>query len=211
MEKLARRWAQKIGDSQNAESEKVAVIAYGLTALLQLVCIFFSTVLLGCLFDFFWEAMIVFFSVGFLRRLIGGVHSGSFNGCLFLSVFCIALFSALARYVLPLTGFWTACLVSGAIYLVASLLIYRLAPVDSPNKPVRRPEKIKRLRRSAAAVMAAFIWLTAIMLLMACRGTDCLTYLWALDLSVLWQVCMLTSGGKRLIETLDHLFKVPQS
>ncbi len=94
MEKLARRWAQKIGTAQNADSEKVAVMAYGLTALLQLICIFLFAVLLGCLFDFFWEAMIAFFSVGFLRRLIGGAHSGSFNGCLFLSVFCIALFYA---------------------------------------------------------------------------------------------------------------------
>jgi len=209
MEQLAHKWAQKIGTALNADQEKIAVMAYGLTALLQLLLIFAAALLFGLLFGFLWEAMIVFFSVGFLRRLIGGAHAGTFNGCMVISVVCIVLFSALAHYVLPLCGFWAVCIASVLIDLLASFLIYRYAPVDSPNKPVRSPEKIRRLRRGAGTVMAAFILLTVVLLFLSYRNSVWFSYIWAFDLSVLWQVCMLTAMGRRLICVVDHLIKVP--
>lgn len=207
MEKLARLMARKIGRGLNADDERIAVMAYGLTALLQLVFILAASVLMGCLFGFLPEAMIVFLSVGFLRRLIGGHHSQSFNGCLVMSILCIGIFSALAHYVLPLCGMTAAYIASGAVYAVASLLIFRLAPVDSPNKPVRRPDKIRRLRRSAFAVMLAFAALTVLGLLYGSRSALCLRCVWALNLSVLWQAWMLTRSGAYVIGIIDRCLK----
>lgn len=205
MEKLAHSWAQKIGTALDADQERIAVMAYGLTALLQLLMIFVAALLFGMVFGFLPEAMIVFFSVGFLRRLIGGAHAAKFDGCIAVSVFCIAIFSALAHYILPLCGFWITCAVSAVIYLLSSCLIYRLAPVDSPNKPVRAPQKIRRLRRSAGVVMAIFSLLTLAMLFLQYKGYAYMSYIWALDLSLLWQTCMLTAIGRRLINIVDHL------
>lgn len=209
MEQLAHRWAQKIGTTLGTDEERIAVMAYGLTALLQLVLIFLAAALLGWALGFFGESMIVFFSVGFLRRLIGGAHAGSFNGCLVVSIFCIGFFSALAHYVLPLCPFWVLCGASLAIYLTAVVLIARLAPVDSPNKPVRSLEKRRRLRRSAFGVMVVFALLTAAALLWQIRGGNCARYIWALNLSVLWQTTMLTGCGSRLIRIVDLRFKRP--
>lgn len=205
MEKLAHNWAQKIGTALDADQERIAVMAYGLTALLQLLLIFAAALLFGLVFGFLVEAMIVFFSVGFLRRLIGGAHAAKFDGCIVISVFCIALFSALAHYVLLLCGFWVTCVASVIIYILASCLIYRLAPVDSPNKPVRAPEKIRRLRRGAGVVMVVFSLLTVVMLFLQWKGYAFISYVWALDLSLLWQTCMLTAIGRRLVNIVDHL------
>jgi accessory gene regulator B len=207
MIKLSQIIARKIGDSLKLDDEKVAVMSYGLFGMLQVAVIFAASVIMGLIFGFFWEAMILFFSVGFLRRLIGGAHSQGLMSCMIISILSIAILSLLARYVLPAFGFVFAAAFSAFVYLSASCLIYKLAPVDSPNKPVRAPEKIKRLRKSSFAVMLSFILLTVAALILQYKGIETAPYIFALDLSVLWQSCMLTKLSHKLLSRFDRILK----
>ena len=60
MENLARSIANKISKKLGYDDEKTAVIAYGLIGLFQFIIILCACALIGLVFGFFWEAMIIF-------------------------------------------------------------------------------------------------------------------------------------------------------
>ncbi|MEG1972959.1 MAG: accessory gene regulator B family protein [Oscillospiraceae bacterium] len=209
MEKLANKAANKIGASLGSDEEKIAVMAYGLTAIIQLSIIFIFSLAVGLIFKCLVETMIIFFSVGFLRRTIGGTHSSSFNGCLIISILCIALFSLFSRYIVFAyvdTIYTIICLT--AIYLFAYINVYRLAPVDSPNKRIKGENRIKKLRRMAFIILTIYmLFSVALITLQLCFGHYYKSYAISLSLAVLWQVCMLTNIGAAIIGKIDRLFK----
>ena len=68
MEKLAKSIAASIGRHLEKSEEDVAVIAYGLIGILQLLAILVISLTIGIIFGFWAEVLTIFFSVGFLRR-----------------------------------------------------------------------------------------------------------------------------------------------
>lgn len=208
MELLANKIAAYLGKNLNKDDEQTSVIAYGLIALLQTASIFLLALVIGIVFNFLPEAMISFFSVGFLRRLIGGHHSQKLYSCLIVSVLCIVLFSSLARYVLvPYSPLWLLCSLTAIIYITAFILTYKLAPVDNPNKRIRTEEKRTRLRRNSFVVLALFVLISLIFIILQYNlGGIYSRLVVSLAISVLWQVFMLTTTGKYLISNIDSLF-----
>ncbi|MGB4313396.1 MAG: accessory gene regulator B family protein, partial [Natronincolaceae bacterium] len=75
MEKLAKGLADNIGKNLQYDSEKTAVVAYGLTAAFQMFTIFFVLSIVGSIWGFWAEGMIIFILVGLLRKSVGGAHS----------------------------------------------------------------------------------------------------------------------------------------
>lgn len=217
MEQLAYKLGRYIGNSVNADEEKVAVISYGLIALIQVAVIFTVSLILGIIFDFWAEAMILFFSVGFLRRVIGGAHSARFDSCLVISILVITVLSVLSKYVIVrFTKFIFIIAGIALIYFLASLLIYKLAPVAAPNKPIKSPQKITRLRKTACVTMVSFVIISILLIILSSSAKtqlpetkisdfllSCCT---ALALSTLWQTVMLTHLGHTIIYTLDQVF-----
>ena len=106
MEALAKRIAAAIGRNLSKTDEEVAVIAYGLIGIIQFLAILIISLTIGIIFGMWAEVLIIFFSVGFLRRLTGGAHSRGIYNCLVYSVCFVCGFSALATYSLPRLPFF---------------------------------------------------------------------------------------------------------
>ncbi len=207
MEKTAKKLAEKIGNSLNYDSEQKAVMAYGLIGLSQFFIILILTSVIGFIFGFFIESLIIFISVGLLRRTIGGAHSSDFYSCIIVSVFFVTLLASACKYLLGRFGFVPLTAGIAAIYMLAFFLTYKLAPVASPNKPIRTPAKRKRLRKNAFIVLALFVAASIFPLAIATDGREFLkSYCAALALSVLWQVSLMTKAGHRFMEILDGIF-----
>ena len=147
MERLAKKIAKSIGESLGKSEEDVAVVAYGLIGLLQFMAIFLLASLIGLVCSFWIEVVVVFLSVGFLRRLTGGAHSGGIYSCLVYSVFFVCALSALARYVLSTLPVTVNLAIAALIFVFGYVMIALKAPVTPPNKPCRTEAKRKRLRR----------------------------------------------------------------
>ena len=205
MERLCKKIAQYIGESIGADDEKISVIEYGMIAIIQFLIILIVSSAIGFIFGFFFETLIVFFSVGFLRRVIGGAHSVSFNSCLLVSIICIDFLSYLSKYIAKnYIGFNYIILFIIFIYIIAVVLIYKLAPVDNPNKVINNPNKIKRLRKQAFIILISYIIITLGLIICCCLyGRNYISYAVSLALSVLWQVTMLTKIGHSLIYLFD--------
>lgn len=208
MEALAKAIAAAIGKNLGKSDEEIAVIAYGLIGLLQFFAILALTLTIGIIFGFWAEVLVLFFSVGFLRRLTGGAHSRGLYNCLVYSVCFVCGLAALAHYLLPRLPLYRAILPACAlIYLFGYVTIALKAPVAPPNKPVRTEKKRRRLRRGAFTVISVFLVLNASLLLFGARLHPRLyTVGLALALSVLWQIFMMTKAGHALIFVIDGAF-----
>jgi accessory gene regulator B len=150
MEKLAKSIAASIGKNLGKSEEEIAVIAYGLIGILQILAILVISLTIGICFDFWAEVLTIFFSVGFLRRLTGGAHSRGLYNCLVYSVCFVCGFSAICVFLLTRVSFYHFILPAHIlIYVFGYVTIALKAPVAPPNKPCRTEEKRRRLRRGS--------------------------------------------------------------
>lgn len=206
METLAKKIAKSVGESLGKSEEEVAVMAYGLIGILQFSAIFILSSVIGCIFGFWLEVVIVFLSVGFLRRLMGGAHSSGLYNCLVYSVLFVCGFSAIAFYAFPRVPLTACLLLCVAIFLFGYVMIALKAPVTPPNKPCRTEAKRKRLRKGAFIVLTVFMVLVAISFLLRTVWYRFFTLGMALSLSCLWQITMMTKFGHLFISFIDGMF-----
>jgi accessory gene regulator B len=206
MEKLSRKIAEAIGKNLGKTDEEVAVIAYGMTGIIQFSAIFLFSSIVGILFGFWIESAVVFLSVGFLRRLTGGAHSSGIYSCLIYSVLFVSGISALSVYVLPLLEWYVNVILCGAVFLYGYVMVALKAPVSPPNKPCRTEAKRKRLRKGAFIVLTLF--LITVITFILCRDLCGRLYSVgiALAISTLWQIVMMTRAGHAFVDFVDGLF-----
>lgn len=205
MTALCRRLAAWIGEGLSLSEERRAVVEYGLMGLLQMAAILAGAIFLGAIFGFVLEAVAIFFAVGLLRRNTGGAHAQTMTGCTLMSVGVVVLLAALCRYGLTYLRPWGLLwAVQGSLYGISFLQIYRKAPVDTPNKPITKPEKIRRLRLRSFYTLGLYACLSAALLLWG--GDRGVSLAFAVGCAVLWQVFTLTQLGAVFIHAVDGLF-----
>lgn len=205
MTALCRRLAAWIGEGLSLSEERRLVVEYGLMGLMQMAAILAAAVFLGAVFGFVLEAVVIFFAVGLLRRNTGGVHAQTMAGCTLMSVGVVVLLAALCRYGLGHIGsrglLWT---VQAFFYGVSVFQIYRKAPMDTPNKPITKPEKIRRLRLRSFYTLGLYAALSSALLLWGGNRGVSLTF--AVGCAMLWQVFTLTRLGAVFVHAADRLF-----
>ena len=206
MERLAKKIAGSVGESLGKNEEEVAVMAYGLIGILQFLAIFILASIIGIVLGFWLEVLIVFLSVGFLRRLTGGAHSSGIYSCLVYSVIIICGLSALARYLLPVLHLSVNCAICALIFAFGYFMVALKAPVAPPNKPCRTEAKRKRLRKGAFIVLSMFLVLVGTSLALNGRVGRIYSLGLALALSTFWQIAMMTRAGHVFITFIDKLF-----
>lgn len=204
IETLAHYMAEKIALQLNYDEDKRAVVAYGLTAILQMVTIFAVISTIGLLLHMWYECMLIYISVGIIRKSTGGAHSRTMRGCIIVSVLSITSLSALSRYALGFSlDTFTNMVVSVLVFAFGFIVFYIRVPVDSPNKPIVRAEKIKRLRKQSFILLAVFFILSLIFTLLANKITRFYSIAFSIRLAMLWQVLTLTKTGIRLLGKVD--------
>lgn len=196
--------AEKIAEQLDYEEERRDVIAYGLTAILQMMTILIMASAIGLLLHIWYESICICLSVGMIRKSTGGAHSKSMRGCMLISVLSISCLAILSRYVL---GFEVSVSLNlaalGVVFAVGFLVFYLRVPVDTPNKPIVRAEKVKRLRKQSFILLEVFFFLAFVLILFAESFNRFYSIASSLRLAVLWQVLTLTKTGIRWLDWLD--------
>lgn len=201
LENLANRLAEKLAASLGYDAEKQAVIAYGLKGILQLLVLALLLLVLGLFFSAVGALFTVYLTVALYRKYSGGGHASSMEVCtLFSGIICLLLGLSgkmMAAWTLPL---WSRFLLLFLTFAAAFLITFQKAPIDSPNKPIRSPEKRGRMRRGSFLVLAAAFLFAFFFLI---RNSGCG---YALLLAVLWQAFTLTPPGVAFIGLIDRIF-----
>lgn len=209
METLAHNAAKKIAMQMDFDKDKTAVIAYGLTAIFQILAIFLIITVIGMLFGFWMESTIIFLGVGILRKSTGGAHSSTIGGCLIISVLSIVILSALSRYAFSLSiNVWINIVISVMVFGICLIVFYLFVPVDSPNKPIVKSEKIKRLRRQSFVILTIGFLLSIACVFLTDRQERFYSIASSIRLAMLWQMFTLTKVGASFIHKIDFRISV---
>lgn len=204
IEALASRIADGLASQLNLDSEKRSVIAYGLIGILQVTSLFLMVVIIGLITGTLYESLIVFSSVGFMRKSTGGAHARTMWGCNTVSVLSIVLLAFLSRYILgePISLAINIG-ITISVFLLAFIIFHKRVPMDSPNKPIVSIEKIRRLRRESFTKLIVFLLLTIIIILFAENTNRFYSIASSIRLAIIWQVITLTENGALLLARMD--------
>lgn len=204
MEKLAERLAESAARSAGLDEERKNVIAYGLGALIQMLSLMVVSMIFGFIFHCLVESMTIFVAVGIFKSSAGGAHARTSTSCTFISLVSIFLMSLFSRYVVPVVpAYWPVYFgFISLVFAIAGFTVYRLAPVASANKPIVRPEKIRRLRKLSFITTGAFFAIAAALVLWG-RCPRCINAAISLTMAVLWQSFMLTKTANKFLSFWD--------
>ena len=206
MEKAAHRLSEKIASNMQYDNEKKAIIEYGLLAIFNIIIIGLVISFAGILFDFWYESIIIFIGVGILKKSTGGAHAGTLGRCVVISVLSITLFAAISRYALGVPiGIYINSGITTTVFIICSMVFYKLVPVDTPNKPIKKPEKIKKLRRQSFILLVLYTVLTIIATIFAPAWDRLYSIAFCIRFALLWQTLMLTTYGHRIIRRLNKI------
>ncbi len=156
--------------------------------------------LLGCL----PATLIVALTIFVLRCFSGGAHSESPLGCIILSVLLIPL---TAKFVVLSAPFFSLPFLLILIFfgfLLSLFLVWRLAPVDTPAKPVFSESRRRQLRILSLA-MVGFVFFIQSGLSYFYPSPVAVMAIPALAAGLFWQVFSLTGPGQRFFAVLDKL------
>ena len=142
--KLAKNIAHFFVVQKIVEESREAIYAYGMELLLSDV-LNALIVLLISLISHTLPAVIVFTTVFMgLRKFVGGYHANSHLSCLFTLVVVMLIFS----YGICTVSEKYTWVVSMGFVVISIPVIFNLAPVPHPNKPMSDEKKVKLKRHS---------------------------------------------------------------
>lgn len=185
------------------EEEEVAVyslemIVYGGAGFL-LVCV--AGWLLKCL-----VATLIVLIVGMLlRSFAGGAHSSSPYVCVLISTVVVSLLGKLAVVGAPYISYPVLVLVIAGGFVVSLAVVWQLAPVESPKKPISSARHRRQLRLLSVVLVFLAVCVQVSLLLLSPLSQAAVAIL-AIEAGLLWQTFSLTQAGHRFAVTVDNLF-----
>ena len=204
MEQLASKLAIKIAEKIELDQEKKSVVAYGLVGILQITTLFILITVLGIITGTFYESFIIFFSVGFMRKSTGGAHSKSMWGCNAVSVLSILFLALLSRYVFVMSITKEVNIaITIAVFAAGLFVFFAKVPVDSPNKPIKSKDKIKRLRKESYMKILLLFAVTLLSIHYAESSSRLYSVSVSLRVALLWQMFTLIDLGASFLQKAD--------
>lgn len=134
--KLASKVVKRLIDNSAIADTEQELYVYGFFILISQILYFTLTMIFGVLLDIVLESVIFYVAFQFIRRYAGGIHASSELKCeiatttsIFLCLLCTKLCEAnnIQMPILVLTS-------------IATVLIFVLCPLDTPEKPLTKEE-----------------------------------------------------------------------
>ena len=213
MQKLSDAIAARLAGDLGYDEERQAVLAYGAYAVIQMATSILLTAIGGILAGCAFEALLISFSASILRKYSGGVHSSSQWVCTSIGlIVCIGVGSIIRYSTISIEALTLFLLTAVAAFGWSFFWIVRLAPVDTPNKPIRSAQKRKRMKRGSLVVLSVYAAIVLVLSGAAWITADSMYIRFFLSIlfGVLWQTATLTRSGHWIIHQIDRLQDIKQ-
>ena len=202
---LSNKIATKIVMETDGDEERKSVIEYGIFAILQMGVALIFTIIFGMVFNVLIEALIVSFSISILRKCSGGVHATSPTRCTVIgTLICILT----PKLVIAININSIYSIILGVIsFVISYYIVYKLAPVDSKNKPIKKLERRKKLKRKSINIINIYLIISIVFIIIYhfYNVHNTIIYFECLYLGMLWQVISLTKMGHLAVNKFDYL------
>jgi accessory gene regulator B len=208
IEKISHSLASKVTSSLQLGEEQRSVIVYGAINLFQIIYSVAMAVIVGLVFGVLTESLVVLLTESLLRKYSGGVHSHSPNRCAVIgTIFSVGL-GVLAKH-LGL-GFDYTVIMGVLVFIGALIIVYKLAPVDSPAKPIKKEKTRLRLKKYSMLALCCLFVISAILVIMfRLNGVAVLqSYILCIYFGIIWQGFSLTRLGHAVLGRLDTFLDI---
>lgn len=205
LELLSKNISNYLKRELNLDEDKRSIIEYGIFSLCHILISILLVVIFGLIFNVIIEALIISFTIAVLRKFSGGAHASTPVNC---SVYGILISIIPACIIKNINLNSIYIFIAGVlIYIISFKIIYKLAPVDSPNKPIKKKEKIKRLKRGSIIILSIYMILVFINISIYYIKdiNSLLVYSSCIYVGILWQVFTLTKYGHIIVNKIDSL------
>ena len=204
IEILSKKFGEGIANELNDNDNK-EVISYGFFVAMQMFYNILAVILFGVIFNVLIESLIVSFTISILRKSSGGAHSSSPGICLIVGTFVSILIGLISKI-----GIDINILIEIIIFIWAYYIIYKLAPVDSPAKPIRTEKKKKRLRKSSIVILSIYLIIVvfSFILYLYFKVDRIFIYSNCILGGVIWQTLSLTKIGHIIAKLIDAFFNI---
>lgn len=205
LELLCKNISYNLKKELNLDDDKRSIIEYGLYAVLHMIISIFLVGIFGKMFGVMYEALIITFVQAILRKYSGGVHASTPLNCILIGIIVAVLPAYLIKNISLNINY--IIFIGGILYIISLITIYKLAPVDSPNKPIKKEQKIKKLKKSSLMVLSIYmiVVFSNIIIYYINNNDTFLIYSVCIYLGILWQVFTLTRYGHILVNLVDSL------
>lgn len=139
--------------------EKRRVYYYGfqivIGAVVKGVLLIASSLILGS----FIPTLFLVLIFGSLRMIAGGYHMDSYGKCILTSLGMFVILGTISQYTYRYWNLTVIAILIVITFIVGLLVIKKWAPSDTPNRPITKPEEIKKFRLLSFA--CCIIWMAA--------------------------------------------------
>ncbi|MFL0247761.1 accessory gene regulator ArgB-like protein [Candidatus Clostridium stratigraminis] len=206
MERLTNNIAAKISEELKLDNDKRDVIAYGMFAIIDIAFSIFLVIIFGLFFHVTIEALIVCLTGSILRKYSGGAHAASPGKCAAITtIVCIGLALFLKLLIANIITPSVLYILGIVIYVISYYLIYKLAPVDSPSKPIKKKEKKDRMKKGSSLVLSIYtiLVIASLGIYFYTKNKSFLVYSSCVYGGTMWQAFTLTKAGHSTVHNMD--------
>lgn len=208
IQNLSNKIGCKFASTLKLDKDHEEIVAYGSFIFLQKLWSFFLVMVIGAIFGVFLESLVVFFTSSLLRKYSGGVHASSPNGCAIIGAIISVSLALIIKVIFKTINIELVVIIGIICFALSYYVVYKLAPVDSPEKPIVKFEKKQYLKKCSIGVLNFLLVVTSSMLLFytTYKIIFLFNFIGCICIGVLWQVFTLTSKGHAIIFKLDSVF-----
>ncbi|MEG0855151.1 MAG: accessory gene regulator B family protein [Terrisporobacter sp.] len=199
-ETISSKLALYIGENTNKSGEELEVLKYGIFIFMHIFIAVVFTFIFGLITNTLFEILIISLIGGLMKRCCGGVHSSSPNRCIITGIIVSYGFSLIGKNIININGH-IIYLIVGLMLIHSFFIIYKKCPVPSKNKPLKKEETRKKLRKKAFKNF--FICTIGFILSMFYTNLNYLAICMVLGLYM--QSISLTAIGTKVILLIDKL------
>lgn len=206
IQKMCEHLSNKISGELNLGTDQSAVIHYGLFAIIQTVIAIFTEGVLGILLGVFIPTFIISLAGVILRKYSGGVHAQTPEECIVIGII-VSVGGAFIVSRISWNGGGILFLIC-IVFSMAYPIIWKLAPVDSSAKLIKKEEKKQQLKKKSILILNINLLICVMSLLMYLHNnnTELLVYISCICCGIGWQVFTLTNMGHLVMSKIDLFF-----
>ncbi len=154
-------WSYKcayfLAQQLNENHQKRHIFYYGFQMIIGELVKTVILVIVSLLLGTFVPTLVVLLTFGLLRLAAGGYHMDTYGKCMVTSIGLFVAAGAIAQYT---HQFWNPYVIFAFLalsFVVGLPVLIKWAPGDTPNKPITRPEQIRRLKN--ISIIYTFVWI----------------------------------------------------
>lgn len=211
IENISNNLSNKIGEKANKNKDEIEVMNYGLFIWIHTIIAYIVTILVGVIIGKIIEVLIISIVVSLLKKLSGGVHATSPNRCLIIGIMTTLIFTYICVFLNKYMTYNFIYLFSLISISLCYYIFYKNAPVGTKNKPLKRIDTRKKLRKKLFNRLNILILIIIFVLIF--KPTKILNYdtsmfLYCIELGVILQTIAITKLGETIILKLDCFLKI---